>query len=57
MFLSIHQIKDAARVCDRFILLSGGTIRGEGTFDQLASQASARGAATGDLEEVFLALT
>ena len=24
MFLSIHQIKDAARVCDRFILLSGG---------------------------------
>ena len=57
MFLSIHQIKDAARVCDRFVLLSGGTIRGEGTFDQLASQASARGTATGDLEEVFLALT
>ena len=57
MFLSIHQIKDAARVCDRFILLSGGTIRGEGTFDQLASQAAARGTATGDLEEVFLALT
>jgi len=57
MFLSIHQIKDAARVCDRFILLSGGTIRGEGTFDQLASQAMSRGAATADLEEVFLALT
>jgi len=57
MFLSIHQIKDAARVCDRFILLSGGTIRGEGTFDQLSAQAAARGAATGDLEEVFLALT
>ena len=57
MFLSIHQIKDAARVCDRFVLLSGGAIRGEGTFEQLASQAAARGAATGDLEEVFLALT
>lgn len=57
MFLSIHQIKDAARVCDRFVLLSGGTIRGEGTFDQLASQAASRGAAPGDLEEVFLALT
>jgi ABC-2 type transport system ATP-binding protein len=57
MFLSIHQIKDAARVCDRFILLSGGTIRGEGTFEQLASQAAARGAVTRDLEEVFLALT
>jgi ABC-2 type transport system ATP-binding protein len=57
MFLSIHQIKDAARVCDRFVLLSGGRIRGEGTFDQLSAQAAARGAATGDLEEVFLALT
>ena len=57
MFLSIHQIKDAARVCDRFILLSGGTIRGEGTFDQLASQAPSRGAVSSDLEEVFLALT
>ena len=57
MFLSIHQIKDAARVCDRFVLISGGSIRGEGTFEQLASQAASRGAATGDLEEVFLALT
>jgi ABC-2 type transport system ATP-binding protein len=57
MFLSIHQIKDAARVCDRFVLISGGFIRGEGTFEQLASQAASRGAATGDLEEVFLALT
>jgi ABC-2 type transport system ATP-binding protein len=58
MFLSIHQIKDAARVCDRFVLLSGGSIRGEGTLDELGAQAAARGgAATGDLEEVFLALT
>jgi len=57
MFLSIHQIKDAARVCDRFVLISGGSIRGEGTFEQLASQAALRGAVTGDLEEVFLALT
>jgi ABC-type multidrug transport system ATPase subunit len=58
MFLSIHQINDAARVCDRFILLSGGSIRGEGTLDQLTSIAAARGSApTNDLEEVFLALT
>jgi ABC-type multidrug transport system ATPase subunit len=58
MFLSIHQINDAARVCDRFVLLSSGAIRGEGTLDQLASLAAARGARTGgDLEEVFLALT
>jgi ABC-2 type transport system ATP-binding protein len=58
MFLSIHQIKDAARVCDRFVLLSGGSIRGEGTLDELGAMAATRGGtATGDLEEVFLALT
>jgi ABC-2 type transport system ATP-binding protein len=58
MFLSIHQIKDAARVCDRFVLLSGGAIRGEGTLDELGALAASRGtAATNDLEEVFLALT
>ena len=58
MFLSIHQIKDAARVCDRFVLLSGGSVRGEGTLDQLGALAAARGgAAISDLEEVFLALT
>src|SRR5262245_20436953 len=27
LFLSIHQISDAARVCDRFVLLSAGRIR------------------------------
>jgi ABC-type multidrug transport system ATPase subunit len=60
MFLSIHQIRDAARVCDRFVLLSGGSARGEGTIQELASLAAARtGSAAGpdDLEEVFLALT
>jgi ABC-type multidrug transport system ATPase subunit len=60
MFLSIHQIRDAARVCDRFILLSGGRARGEGTLAELAKLAAARAgaAASGDdLEEVFLALT
>ena len=43
--LSIHQIHDAARACDRFVLLSGGTVRAEGTLDEST-----------DLEEVFLAL-
>jgi ABC-2 type transport system ATP-binding protein len=59
MFLSIHQISEAARVCDRFVLLSGGRVCGEGTLDELSSLTSARGAspATPDLEEVFLALT
>jgi ABC-2 type transport system ATP-binding protein len=56
--LSIHQIRDAARVCDRFVLLSGGRGRGEGTLEELSAMAVARGAgASTDLEEVFLALT
>jgi len=58
MFLSIHQLTDAARVCDRFVLLSGGAMCGEGTLDELSSLAAARGGRnTSDLEEVFLALT
>jgi len=54
MFLSIHQIADAARFCDRFVLLSGGQIRGEGTVPELAALAHRPGE---NLEEVFLALT
>jgi len=58
LFLSIHQIGDAARFCDRFVLLSGGRVCGEGTVEELAALAAARGGgASGDLEEVFLALT
>jgi ABC-2 type transport system ATP-binding protein len=58
MFLSIHQIGDASRVCDRFVLLSGGLMRGEGTLQELSALAASRGSrAGGDLEEVFLALT
>jgi ABC-2 type transport system ATP-binding protein len=54
LVLSIHQINDAARVCDRFVLLSGGRVCGEGTVDELAARA---GDASRDLAEVFLALT
>jgi ABC-2 type transport system ATP-binding protein len=57
MLLSIHQIRDAARVCDRFVLLSGGRVRGEGSFDELSAVAAGRGEPSADLEEVFLALT
>jgi len=53
LFLSIHQITDAARVCDRFVLIGGGRICGTGTLDEL----SAASGAPADLEEVFLALT
>ncbi len=59
LFLSIHQISDAARVCDRFVLLSGGRVRGEGTLEELSVAASSTRSASmpADLEEVFLALT
>jgi ABC-type multidrug transport system ATPase subunit len=53
LFLSIHQITDAARVCDRFVLIGGGRIRGTGTLEELAETSGA----PADLEEVFLALT
>jgi ABC-2 type transport system ATP-binding protein len=58
LFLSIHQIGDAARVCDRFVLLSGGQVRGEGSLDELRMDAGrTSGAAAGDLEEAVLART
>lgn len=60
LFLSIHQIPDAAKMCDRFVLLSGGRVCGEGNIDELAAAAERRAAgaaSTRSLEEVFLALT
>lgn len=58
LFLSIHQIGDAARFCDRFVLLSSGRVCGEGTVPELAALALAHnGKPLDDLEEVFLALT
>ncbi|HTE44997.1 MAG TPA: ABC transporter ATP-binding protein [Gemmatimonadaceae bacterium] len=54
LFLSIHQLGDANRICDRLVLLSGGHVAGEGTLDELRSKA---GLSEGGLEEVFLALT
>jgi CzcA family heavy metal efflux pump len=57
-FLSIHQIADAAKVCDRFVLLSGGRMVAEGTLDVLTGVARQRaGYDPHDFEEVFLALT
>ncbi len=54
LLLSIHQLHDAARVCDRLVLLSVGRVVGGGTLDELRARAGRRGA---DVEEVFLALT
>ena len=54
LMLSIHQLVDAGRVCDRLVLLSGGRVVGEGTIDELRDRAGMPGAG---LEEIFLALT
>jgi ABC-type multidrug transport system ATPase subunit len=52
--LAIHQLIDAERVCDRFVLLAGGHVRGTGTLDELCKRTGQIGAG---LEDVFLALT
>jgi ABC-2 type transport system ATP-binding protein len=58
LFLSIHQIGEAARICDRFVLLTGGKVCGEGTLNELTVLARSSGTPTAaNLEEVFLALT
>ncbi|HET7436088.1 MAG TPA: ABC transporter ATP-binding protein [Thermoanaerobaculia bacterium] len=54
LVLSIHELVDAERICDRLLLLSGGRSIAEGTVEALRAQASV---AEGGLEEVFLALT
>ena len=58
LVLSIHQVADAARLCDRFVLLSNGTVRGEGTLDGLiAAAARQQSQPVSGLEDAFLALT
>lgn len=54
LMLSIHQLVDAGRVCDRLVLLSGGEIVGEGSIPELRAQANLT---AGGVEEIFLALT
>lgn len=54
LFLAIHQLHDAARICDRFLLLSSGKVLGEGTLGELRERANVN---NGTLEEIFLALT
>jgi ABC-2 type transport system ATP-binding protein len=54
LLLSIHQLADAARVCDRFLLLDHGRVIAEGTLEELLARG---GNGSASLEEVFLALT
>ena len=52
--LAIHQLADAERVCDRFILLADGRVCGVGSLDDLRRSINHP---TARLEDVFLALT
>ena len=54
LFVSIHQLNDAAKVCDRLVLLNAGKRVAEGTLAELQTQANLK---DGGLEEIFLALT
>jgi ABC-2 type transport system ATP-binding protein len=54
LFVSIHQLVDAEKVCDRLVLLNAGKRVAEGTLTQLRAQANLQ---DGGLEEIFLALT
>ena len=54
LMLSIHQLVDAGRVCDRLVMLSAGRVVGEGTIPELRAQANLP---DGGVEEIFLALT
>jgi ABC-2 type transport system ATP-binding protein len=51
LVLSIHQIAEAARLCDRFVLLSAGRVVAEGTLAEVGARSPA------ELEEAFLART
>jgi ABC-2 type transport system ATP-binding protein len=54
LVLSIHSMADAARVCDRLVLLDAGRTIAEGTARELRTQAGV--SPTAELEDVFLTL-
>jgi ABC-2 type transport system ATP-binding protein len=54
LVLSIHAMADAARVCDRLVLVSDGRTVAEGSLGGLRDRAGLAGASS--LEDVFLAL-
>jgi ABC-type multidrug transport system ATPase subunit len=54
LLLSIHQLRDAEQVCDRFALLADGRIRGVGAMAELRARCNRPAA---NLEDIFLALT
>jgi len=59
LLVSMHQIGDAPKICDHFVLLNAGRVCATGTIDQLTDLAARRSGQPGlvDFEDVFLALT
>jgi ABC-type multidrug transport system ATPase subunit len=70
LLIAVHQLSDAARLCDRFVLLQAGRVVAAGTLDELRELAGLGSAAPPEpptvpsarlpgaiLEDVFLALT
>ena len=53
LVVSIHQLRDAERFCDRLLLLSNGCVLGFGSLNELREVSGFPGAS---LEELFLAL-
>ena len=51
VLLSTHQLEEAESLCDRVVMLRGGTVAAEGTPQDVA-----RGAGAANLQEAFLAL-
>ena len=54
LVLSIHQLVDAERICDDFLLLAAGRLVGQGSLAELRTRTRLP---EGSLEDVFLALT
>jgi ABC-type multidrug transport system ATPase subunit len=54
LILAIHQLADAERICDHFVLLADGRVQATGSLAELRARA---GRPAANLEELFLALT
>ena len=54
LILSIHQLTEAERICDRFLLLAEGRVLAHGTLAELRRQTRLQETAT--LEDIFLAI-
>jgi sodium transport system ATP-binding protein len=51
VLFSTHQLTQAAKLCDRIVIIHKGMVRAEGTAEELLSRTR-----TADLEDAFLAL-